>query len=151
MKARILDLLRRAIGTQQIATRLDRVERALRSGESPHSQATSGLEVLPGTEYSQVATSLDYPPSRAFAPRYGYTHGTIEPLVQWFGEYNAQYREFLSFMRSLKVGLIPVTLSAGAPLAPAWVGGVICAFDSLAYMRWCRSTDRGRTSRSVPA
>ena len=132
MKAKMLDLLRRAVGTQQIAARLDRVERALRSGESPQSQTTSGLEVLPGTEYSRIAIPLDYPPSRAFAPRYGYSHGTIEPLVQWFGEYSAQYREFLSFMRTLKIGHIPVTLSAGAPLAPAWVGGAICAFDSLA-------------------
>lgn len=132
MKAKMLNLLRRAIGTQQIAARLDRMGGALRSGESPHAQAASGLEVLPGTEYSRIAIPLDYPPSRAFAPRYGYSHGTIEPLVQWFGEHNAQYREFLSFMRTLNIGHIPVTLSAGAPLAPAWVGGAICAFDSLA-------------------
>lgn len=132
MKAMILDLLRRAVGTQQLAGRLDRVERALRSGETVHSPAAGGLEVLPGTEYSRVAIPLDYPPSRAFAPRYGYTHGTIEPLAQWFGEHNAQYLEFLGYMRGLEIGHIPVTLSAGAPLAPAWVGGAICAFDSLA-------------------
>jgi hypothetical protein len=35
-------------------------------------------------------------------------------------------------MRSLNVGHIPISLSAGAPLTAAWVGGAICAFDSLA-------------------
>jgi hypothetical protein len=135
MRTKIIDLIRRGLGTKQIFDRLDRIERGL-DATTRRSDASllteSSLEILPGTEYSLYAIPLDYPPSRAFAPRYGYSRGKIEALEQWFASHNSDYLKFLEYMRTLSVGHIPISLSAGAPLAPAWIGGPICAFDSLA-------------------
>lgn len=90
------------------------------------------LMMLPGTEYSRYGIPLDYQPSRAFRPRYGYTHGKIEELAQWFASYNGSYVEFVHYMASLDVRHIPISLVPGMSLAPAWTGGAICAFDALA-------------------
>lgn len=133
MRATIINWIRRAFGTKQIFDRLERIEREFRAVREDTS-ATPGcaLDILPGTEYSRYAIPLDYQPSRAFAPRYGYSHEKIDALEQWFTAHNGEYEKFLDYMRTLSVGHIPISLSAGAPLAPAWVGGPICAFDSLA-------------------
>jgi hypothetical protein len=133
MLMKIVNLIRRALGTSQIFSRLDRIEQALRAtGGGVLPTPVSSLEILPGTEYSRYAIPLEYQPSRAFSPRYGYSQGKIEVLEQWFASYNGEYVKFLDYMRTLRVKHIPISLSDGAPLAPAWVGGAICAFDSLA-------------------
>ena len=41
-------------------------------------------------------------------------------------------------MNGLNVEHIPIFLSSGSPLAPAWIGGPICAFDSLALYAMVR-------------
>lgn len=128
----MIDWVRRAAGTKQISERLERIERKLDADLGTSDAPAGPLEILPGTEYSRYAIPLEYPPSRAFAPRYGYSHGKIEALASWFTEHKDAYMDFLAYMRTLRLGHIPVSLSAGAPLAPAWVGGPICAFDSLA-------------------
>jgi hypothetical protein len=134
MRERIIDWLRRLMGTKRIAERLDCIERALLERlAQPDSQPLDGaLDILPGTEYSRYAIPLDYPPSRDFSPRYGYSRGKIGALEEWFKAYHEDHAEFIGYMRSLKVGHIPLDLSANSPLAPAWIGGPICAFDSLA-------------------
>lgn len=135
MRETIIAWIRRALGTSQIFDRLDRIERELRvttKESDPSSRTGSHLEILPGTDYSRYAIPLDYQPSRAFAPRYGYSHAKIESLAQWFASHTSDYLEFLAYMRTLSVAHIPISLSANAPLAPAWIGGPICAFDSLA-------------------
>ena len=135
MRTKIIDLLRRALGTKQIFDRLDHIERKLsakKEGDGASQPTGSALEILPGTEYSRYAIPVDYQPSREFAPRYGYSHGKIEILEKWFAAHNGEYLKFLDYMRTLNVGHIPISLSAGSPLAAAWVGGAICAFDTLA-------------------
>ena len=42
------------------------------------------------------------------------------------------YRKFLGFLRQLDLSHIPISLSPQKPLAPAWVGGPITAFDCAA-------------------
>lgn len=130
MQAQIIDWVRRVFGTKRILERIERIEQELKS--PPGGGAESSLEILPGCEYSRYAIPLDYQPSRAFEPRYGYSHRKIEPLVEWFSGYDREYFLFLNYMRALNVTHIPISLAPGAPLATAWVGGAICAFDSLA-------------------
>jgi hypothetical protein len=135
MRRLMTDLLRRAVGTKQVLDGLARLEAVVRNkrvGVEQAAPAEGALEILPGTQYSQYAIPVDYKPSRAFAPRYGYTHGKIERLAQWFAAHNAEYRKFLEDVRALKLESIPVNLSPGSALAPAWIGGPICAFDALA-------------------
>lgn len=129
MIAKIVGWIRRAVGTKQLGDRLDRIERSLSAAQGSQGPI---LEILPGTEYSRYAIPLDYQPSRAFFPRYGYSHKKIEALENWFAAHNDDYSGFLEYMRTLGIGHIPISLSAGAPLAPAWTGGAICAFDALA-------------------
>jgi len=136
MKTKIIEILRRAMGTNQISARLERIERGVISLGKKHGEVecdlANNLEVLPGTEYSKYAIPVDYPPSRAFAPRYGYSQGKIESLANWFASHNQQYIDFLNYMRTLDVSNIPIQLQSGANLTTAWIGGAICAFDSMA-------------------
>jgi len=137
MLVKIIELMRRALGTKQISERLDQIERKIKSiamtdGAAVENTAANNLEILPGTEYSRYAIPVDYPPSRAFAPRYGYSHGKIDALADWFATYDSSYVEFLKYMRTLDVSNIPINLRSGANLSTAWIGGAICAFDSMA-------------------
>jgi hypothetical protein len=132
MRTAIITWIRRVLGTKQIFDRLDQIERELRTSEQGGATPICSLDILPGTEYSRYAIPLDYQPSRAFAPRYGYSHGKIVSLEHWFTAHNEEYIKFLDYMRTLNVEHIPISLKAGAPLTAAWVGGAICAFDTLA-------------------
>ncbi len=90
------------------------------------------LKLLPGTEWSRFAMPLEYEPSRSFSPRYGGSHPPIPALANWFAQYQSAYYAFLDYMYSLPIEHIPIEISPGSPLAPAWVGGAITAFDCLA-------------------
>lgn len=125
-----LTLLRRIIGTQQIID-------LLRERQSPEA-LRSGLDFLPGTEYSRYALPLDYLPSRDFRPRYGYLHEPIKPLADWFEAHAAAYTSFLTFMRSLDISHIAVSMADSNLPNPAWIGGAICAFDALALYAMVR-------------
>jgi len=130
-----LERIERSDRTQQILQRPDRIEpsdRELSYIELPQSNS-SGLEILPGTPYSRYAIPVEYPPSRAFRPRWDYPDRPIEPLAQWFAAHNEDYRKFLGFLHQLDLSHIPISLSLPQqPLTPAWVGGPITAFDCLA-------------------
>ena len=133
-----LDRVERSTHSDQILERLERVERSMRAVlgrldlvEPPESDRST-LEILPGTPYSRYAIPVEYPPSRSFEPRWGYSQGRIEGLAQWFAAHNDDYREFLGVLRGLDLSHIPHSLSPTEPLAPAWLGGAITAFDCLA-------------------
>ena len=148
--SRVSDLLRKTLGSDQIIERLDRIERSDRTHqilqrldriehsedrERSHIEPLSNginLEILPGTPYSRYAIPVEYPPSRSFKPRWGYPDRPIEPLAQWFAAHNEDYRKFLGFLHQVDLSHIPISLSPQQPLAPAWVGGPITAFDCLA-------------------
>lgn len=130
MARNLIDLLPRALRTNPILDRLSGIKRKL--------LGRNALKMLPGTEYSRYAIPVDYPPSRAFAPRYGYSHGKIEALAQWFAEHDDEYVNFLEYMRTLPIAHIPIALTPGAPLSAAWIGGPICAFDALSLYAMVR-------------
>jgi hypothetical protein len=123
-----LDHIERSMRTDEVLERLERIERSIRTGDP----IEGALEILPGTPHSRYAIPVEYPPSRSFEPRWGYSRGRIEGLAQWFDLHNDDYREFVGFLHSLDLSHIPHSLSPTAPLAPAWVGGAITAFDCLA-------------------
>lgn len=124
MTENMIGKILRVLGTIPLLKRLVRLRRILR--------AVKGIEVLPGTPYARYAIPVDYPPSRAYAPRYGYSHGKIEALEQWFAAHNGKYLKFLDYMETLSVGHIPISLPEDGPLVAAWRGGAICTFDLLA-------------------
>jgi hypothetical protein len=107
----------------------------------------SDLILLPGTEYSAYALPLDYMPSRDFQPRWGGTKSPICSLGNWFNSYATAYHDMLAYMRNLQLGHIAIELSDTIRIPqPAWVGGAICAFDSLALYAMIR---KYRPSRYV--
>lgn len=131
MTGNMIGKVLKALGTNPLLERLARLKRKL--------HALKGIEVLPGTPYSRYAIPVDYLPSREYAPRYGYSHGKIEALEQWFAAHNDEYLKFLDYMRTLNVGHIPISQQEGEPLMAAWRGGAICAFDLLAlYAMVCK-------------
>ncbi|WP_448216416.1 class I SAM-dependent methyltransferase [Endozoicomonas sp. 2B-B] len=89
------------------------------------------MEILEGTEYSKFFIPLDYKPSQDFSPRYGYKSDRIRLISDFFELYNDDYLTFLDEMHSLKINHIPVSSTQNA-ITPSWLGGPICAFDSLA-------------------
>ena len=130
-----LERIEQSGGATEILQRLNRIERSEQDPPKPvEAEPSNGetLSILPGTLYSRYAVPLEYLPSRSYTARWGYSHGRIEPLAQWFAAHNDDYREFLGFLRGLDLSRIPISLSPTQPLAPAWVGGAITAFDCLA-------------------
>ena len=111
LRDRILNILSRAIGAQQI---------------------------LEGTPYARYAVPIDYHPSRDFRPRYGYSHPPIRSLEDWFTSCADEYREFVRHMRTLDVSHIALSSTSTEALKPAWIGGPISAFDALALYAMVR-------------
>ncbi|MEW6329839.1 MAG: class I SAM-dependent methyltransferase [Pseudomonadota bacterium] len=132
---RLIVLLRRLIGTQQIAEML--------AGDGQRPPYASWIEaarltLLPGTSHSRYAIPVEYMPSRDFRPRYGYSRDKIMLLDRWFESHAEIYREFLNYMRTLDVDHIAQEWTPIARRRPAWKGGPICAFDSLALYAMIR-------------
>lgn len=131
MRYKILKLIRRILGVNEILLRLKRLESILKN-EVSGEIIPSGLEILPGTVYSTVAIPLEYPPSRNFTPRWGYSQKPIEEISSFFGKSIDMYQEFILEMFNLEISHIAHEYSPAMPSTPAWAGGAICAFDSLA-------------------
>ena len=91
-------------------------------------------EILPGSEYAKFALPIDYLPSREFKPRWGYSHPPIEALTAFFTRYQKDYKELLSYLRSLNPNHIAPVLTPAIMQArqPAWLGGAMSPFDELA-------------------
>ena len=126
------DFLWRLNGSKRVLSELKLIEEEISQAVKNCGGALKKEEILPGTEYSRYAIPVDYKPSRDFFSRWGYSRGKINAIESWFESYNEEYLKFLKFMRQLHVGHISISLQADKPLAPAWVGGAICAFDALA-------------------
>lgn len=90
------------------------------------------LEVLPANPYAAYAIPVEYLPSRDFRPRWGYSQKRLHILENWFAQHKEPYRDFVRFMRSLDLSTIGISTETTPSPKPAWVGGAIAAFDSLA-------------------
>ncbi|MDE1173403.1 MAG: class I SAM-dependent methyltransferase [Parvibaculaceae bacterium] len=148
---------RQVLGTQHLLDRInleaDRNEKLNQKldmllgqiGHMSGSKAVQGLEktifdyeVLPGTPYSRYALPVEYLPSRDFRPRYGYSKGVIGELDRWFEAHQADYRDFVAFMRTLDLRSIPIQFDHDKATIPGWIGGAISAFDALALYAMLR-------------
>jgi len=106
--------------------------------EEPVSSPT--LQQLPGTQYARYAIPLDYPPSRDFRPRWGFTRPPIMSLYEWFAQYADDYRAFIAYMRLYGAELkgIPRDFDATQLPMPAWRGTAINHVDVLALYTFIR-------------
>ena len=126
------DLASRGVHTvAEIEKILDQLSGALDSAETP-------LTVLPGTPYSRFALPLEYEPSRDYSARYGYSQPVIPTLDEWFSVFADDYLAIVRDMQEHDTSQIPLLLDHERPASPAWIGGAICAFDSLALMTMIR-------------
>jgi hypothetical protein len=102
----------------------------------PHNEnnITGKYEILEGTEYSRFALPVDYPPSRDFRPRWGYSR-PVEPVAQaWFETHRAEYRKVIDRMRVNANRLSDLSLKYDESLlpSPAWLDVPYSPFDGLA-------------------
>lgn len=99
------------------------------------------LEILPASDYARYALPVDYPPSRRYAPRWGYSHPRIAALDSWFRSNTSQYAQFLLSMRQFAPGLanIPREFDAARLPEPAWLGVAYSPFDSVALYTMIRT------------
>lgn len=112
----------------------------------PLSGATEQLEqrpfvVLPGCDYARCLMPLDYPPSRAYKPRYGATHPPLQALVSLFEKHDEDYRKFLEEIRSDGAYLkrIPLNFRHEDLPLPGWLGVPMCCFDAAALYTMMRT------------
>ena len=133
MLKKLVTLARKILGVNLIMARIDVMEHRLSTKLDPSTfPSVTDLEILPGTMYSKVAIPLDYKPSRDYAPRWGYSREKVALLDEWFGMHDAQYAKFVSDMFSQDYSSIAIEYDPIKSSRPAFVGGAICAFDSLA-------------------
>lgn len=101
---------------------------------------SKNYEILPGTPYSQYALPLDYPPSRAYAPRWGVTKPPIPQLYNWFAAHEAEYRQMILAMRSSALAMRDVPLEFDPALLPqpAWSGVPYAPIDAVALYTMIR-------------
>src|SRR3569623_1852616 len=98
----------------------------------PEDDEYCGLKVLPGCPYQKVLIPLDYPPSRDFRPRWGYSRPPHAGLCSLFSERRADYVEIIRELRALEPWLAAINqqfTSEAAP-QPGRIGGPITALDS---------------------
>lgn len=139
----VIRFLRRLLGTSHILDRLDRIEmqfsqlagnRTTGTDTVSLFSDTEKLEILPGTPYSKYATPIEYPPSRDFRPRWGYTKPCIPSLHAWFAEFLDDYKNILSDMSANRADLasIPRDFAEHNLPSPAWCGVPYSPFDGAA-------------------
>ncbi len=91
------------------------------------------LPILERTQYSKIAIPLDYPPSRKYEPRWGYSQ-PVEPIIyNWFSKFSEQYTTLLQEMKILALELKNMQMvfeSKNLP-EPAWTGIPYSPFDLL--------------------
>lgn len=76
--------------------------------------------------------ALEYPPSRDYRPRWGYTHPVHPGLTDFFNQSKALYLETAHRMAALQpyFAQINSTFPNENPIEPGWVGGAINAIDT---------------------
>jgi hypothetical protein len=141
MKRKALSKFRRALGLNLTLNKLDELESRLISGldslasisrSNNNLLASQDLQILEGSIYAKFAIPIEYPPSRDFSPRWGYSRNKIQVLEDWFHSYRQDYSNFVTKMFAQNINSILLDHNPETPTVPAFVGGAICAFDSLA-------------------
>lgn len=103
------------------------------------------LDFLPGSGQARVALPLDYPPSRAHAPRWGFARPPIAALEAWFAAHEPAYRRFYGEMCAAARDLADLPRRPDpARAAPAWTGVALGPFDSLALYTMLKTRRPGR-------
>lgn len=98
------------------------------------------LPILEWTPYSKLAIPLDYPPSRDYRPRWGYSK-PVEPVIHnWFKENVGQYLAFCTQMKSFGKELNEIPLVFDHKNLPefGWTGIPYSPFDTLALYSMIR-------------
>ena len=127
-----LFFVRKLLGVNLILNKLEAMEFGLSTILTPDSLPLGvKLEILPGSVYAKVAIPLDYRPSRSYEPRWGYSKEKINSLNDWLQNYEGEYSKFVSRMFEQDVSSISVDYNPEESSKHAFVGGAICAFDSL--------------------
>src|SRR3954451_4495336 len=121
---------------------LQRLRSAFRKPrEAPVSASPAdALQLLPGYEHARYALPLEYPPSRALKPRWGFGRPPIEPLYTWFMQHADGYRAFLARMRVYGPELadIPRRFDPVARSLPTWSEESMNPIDSRALYSFVR-------------
>jgi hypothetical protein len=98
------------------------------NGELP---TFAGMQVWPGTPYQQVLIPIEYPPSRDYAPRWGYGKPSHQGLSRLFAQRTPEYQQVLSELYALRPWLSKISprfTNESAP-NPGWIGGPITPLD----------------------
>lgn len=92
------------------------------------------MTVLEGTVYSRYLMPLEYPPSRLFAPRWGYSQPPIKPIEKIFAAEDKSYIDVLNGIRALAPYLerIPTNFKHENLPEPAWLDVPISPIDTAA-------------------
>jgi len=92
----------------------------------PDNQAV--FDLLPGSPYEQVLMPLDYPPSRDYTQRWGYSKPLNKKLVDILAANSAYYLEVVDGMKVLEPNFraIPAKFDG---LHAGWLGGAMNALD----------------------
>jgi predicted O-methyltransferase YrrM len=107
-----------------------RLGRALGLGDA----SARGLEILAGTPHARYATPLDYPPSRAYRPRWGfYGRAPLAWMGPWLDARRPAFEGVIDAMNDTVAGLGPIaeTHADAAQGAPCWYGVPYTPFDSI--------------------
>ncbi len=90
--------------------------------------------MLEGTPYSRYAIPVEYPPSRSYNSRWGYSHPRIEVLDEWFRQHTPAYHALLADMRRHVAALrdVPLEFDEQRLPEPAWFGVPYSPFDAVA-------------------
>ncbi|WP_392535706.1 class I SAM-dependent methyltransferase [Nostoc sp. C117] len=81
---------------------------------------------------SKFIIELDYPPSRDYQPRWGYTHPPHQGLIDLFNKNYSEYCETFRKLAKLESFLVKINpeFSHEKPGEPGWTGGAINAIDT---------------------
>jgi hypothetical protein len=87
------------------------------------------LELLPGGPYQRCLMPLDYPPSMACKPRWGYSHPPLAAITKMCEREHASYIKILAGIRELNSYFAAIPRTKTKELEPHWLGGSMIPFD----------------------
>ena len=138
--------LRRGLGILNLEEKIEELNRQLKESRASFaSPEPSLLGQLPNhlaetdrliSELNRLTgkffIALEYPPSRDYRPRWGYTHPPHQGIIDLFSKNIDEYCEVLRKLVSLKPYLCEINrdFDPNHPGEPGWVGGPINAIDS---------------------
>lgn len=122
---------------KQIKQQMERMQCQIRDLELANKELIKKKELslifLEGTPYSTVAIPLDYPPSRDYKPRWGYSKPVENIIYSWFKNHIQEYIKFFIQMKSFAEELKHVPLIFDPEKLPefGWIGIPYSPFDTL--------------------